>query len=198
MTMPASRENLVVLGNRIRAVVFVVYLAWIAMGFYVLHYKAMKRGYLQYAAAIDLPVGHRVRATDFTTQATDCPIVEADRLSPSELKGKYLLSPYTKGKMLDKSDLSATPLIELGGNDMKYVFPLQKQLDLVEILNTGSRVDICSQVCVVEDARVLSIVGPYGQGAEYYAILDISVGDDAKVKGEIGNYRLFLRTEKAR
>lgn len=198
MTMPASRKNLVVLGSRIRGGIFVVYSAWIAMGFYVLHYKAMKRGYLHYAAAIDLPVGHRVRATDFTTHATDCPTVEADRPSPSELKGKYLLNAYAEGKMLDKSDLSATPVIELGTNEMKYVFPLQKQLDLVETLNTGSTVDICSQVCVVEDARVLSIVGPYGQGAEYYAILGIPVGDDAKVKGEIGNYRLFLRNEKAR
>jgi hypothetical protein len=193
MTMPASRKNLVVLGNRIRAAIIVVYLAWVAVGFYVLHYKAVKQDYLQYVAAIDLPAGHRVRGTDFTTHPKDCATVEADRPSPSELKGKYLLNAYTKGKVLEKSDLSATPVIELGANEMKYVFPLQKQLDLVDILNTGSVVDICSQICVVEGARVLSIVGPYGQGAEYYAILDIRIGDDAKVKGEIGNYRLFLQ-----
>ena len=193
--MPASRKSLLVLGNTIRVGIIVFYLAWVGVGFYVLHYKTMNRVHSQYVATADLPVGHRLRASDFTIHPTVCPTVDADRLSPSQLTGKYLSHSYTTGKPLQRSDLSVAPVIVLGDKKMRYVFPLQKQLDLVESLNTGSHVDVCWKVCVLENARVLSIVGPSGQGAEYYAILEIAAGEDTNVAGEIANYRLFLRNE---
>jgi hypothetical protein len=193
--MPASRKTLMVLGNTIRVGTIVVYLAWVGVGFYILHHKAMKRVHSQYVATSDLPVGHLLRAIDFTVDSNACSTVEADGPSPSQLTGKYLLHSYKRGKPFQKSDLSVAPVTELGEKKMRYVFPLQKQLDLVEILNTGSHVDVCWKVCVLENARVLSIVGPSGQGAEYYAVLEIPAGDDAKVTGEITNYRVFLRNE---
>jgi hypothetical protein len=191
--MPASRKRLLALGNTIRAGTIVVYLAWVAVGFFVFHYKAMKRVHSQYVATRDLPVGHRLRAIDFTIHPTACSTADLDGPSSLQLTGKYLLHPYTTGKPFLQSDISLAPVTELGEKKMRYMFPLQKQLDLVEILDTGSHVDVCWKVCVIENARVLSMVGPSGQAAEYYAILEIPAGDDAKVAGEIANYRLFLR-----
>jgi len=75
----------------------------------------------------------------------------------------------------------------------------------METLRIGGRrysdpdvISLCQQtgaLIVLENARVLSIVGPSGQGAEYYAILEIAAGEDTNVAGEIANYRLFLRNE---
>jgi hypothetical protein len=193
--MPASRKSRLVLGKSIRIGTIVIYLVWIAAGFYIFHHKSKKLVYSQYVISSNLPAGHRLRAADFTIHPLVCSIEDTGLSSPSQVTDKYLVHAYTAGKPLQMSDLSATPVIERGDKKMRYMFPLQKQINLVQVLNTDSHVDVCWKACVFENVRVLSVVGPVGQAAEYYAILEIPAGDDTKITGEIDSYRLILRSE---
>jgi hypothetical protein len=51
------------------------------------------------------------------------------------------------------------PVIQVGPGKTKYFFPLKDdQKDLSDFLNTDSQVDVCARQCVIENARVVSIV----------------------------------------
>jgi hypothetical protein len=190
--MAASRKSLTRLGRAIRATSVVLYLVWVALGCLTFYYK---KHHTRYTLIRDLPGGYRVHEKDISVALPLCPTNGESTLRLQDIIGKYLVDQYVAGKPLSPSDLSATPVVRLADKKMKYLFPLQKQTDLSEVLNTDSHVDICWKVCVLEDVRVLSVAGPYGQAAEYYAILEIPSGDDAKLKDDIGNYRLILRND---
>jgi hypothetical protein len=76
---------------------------------------------------------------------------------------------------------------------VEYWFPLEKQGDLVDVLDTDSRVDICAGYCVLQSVRVLSIMCRSTTPTECVTALELSPDDSKKFTGDIKNYRLIQR-----
>lgn len=121
------------------------------------------------------------------------PAGEYNQLPPqSVLAGKYLLKERSAGTSIVPSDLSSAPVVATGKDMVRWLFPLEKQPDLVSVLNTNSRVDVCLGACVLEDVRVLSVVCGATSAVECYAVVEVSSAESAKLNAE-KNYRLIPR-----
>jgi len=118
---------------------------------------------------------------------------EHNRLSPpSDPVGKYMLHERSVGEAFQPSDLSTAPVVEIGKGMVKWQFPLEKQPELVNLLNADSRVDVCLGSCILENVRLLSVVCSSMGGAECYAVVEIPSAESAKLAPE-KNYRVIPR-----
>ena len=66
MITTVTAKGLLRLGWIIRAVVVLLYIGWVVIGFCVLRYQEVNPDHLKYIAVRDLPAGYRLRSDDFT------------------------------------------------------------------------------------------------------------------------------------
>lgn len=196
--MPQSSTCLRFLGYAIRAIVVLAYIVWIVTGYYILRHDQVDPSHLRFIATRHLPAGQRLHLGDFTF---DPPIPARDRsqLPPdSNPVGKYLKHKVFQSKPIDLDDLSMAPVIQMSAGKVKYFFSLQNQMDLVDILNTDSRVDVCATTCAVEDARVVTIVCT-GSPSKCSAVLELTKKRATAIFGQgKDDYRLVLRGDSGR
>ena len=192
--MAASCKQLTKRGLAIRSSCVFVYVIWVLIGGWIF-YKRDIASHTQYVVSRDLPPGYLLREGDLRATPERCPNPSERPPTIADIANKYLVHAYKSGTPIQRSDIGASPMVTPAGQKTKYLFPLQMQSNLAETLNAGSRVDVCWKVCVLEDVPVLAILGPIGQKTEFYAILEVSTGDDAKIKDDIGNYRLIPRND---
>jgi hypothetical protein len=74
------------------------------------------------------------------------------------------------------------------------LFGLQDQMSLANVLNTGSHVDICSTICGIHDARVVSVVCEGSSPPRCFAVLELSETDIGVITASHErDYRLVWR-----
>ncbi len=192
MTIPP--KALAFFGYAIRVALAVAYVVLVGLGFRVLQNGRADTGRLQLIAARAFPVGYRLHSgdVDFKPQV---PMGERRLLLPeSNPVGKYLSKARSKGDVIGFGDLSVAPVINVAAVNSKYFFPLEKQMDLADILNTDSHVDVCATTCAIEKARVASIVCGGMPTSKCFAVLELSTEQANLIscKGK-DDYRLVLR-----
>jgi hypothetical protein len=201
--MPLSSTELAQDGLAIRTAAVVVYIAWVVAGLCLLHSKQTDPNQLRYIATRDLPAGHRLHAGDF---AFDPPVPAGERsqLPPWSVPvGKYVIDRRLANEPIAQSDLSSVPVIKVGkdkqGKDMvPYWFSLRQQAALANVLNTDSRVDICSGLCFAQNVRVVSIVCSGATPSDCYAALELSAESGTNLAPVAKDYRLILRSDSTR
>jgi hypothetical protein len=191
--MTFSPTTMSVLGWGIRICVLLAYLTWVLKGLCMLQDSKVNLSELQYVALRELPVGHRLNDKDFRFDPP-IPLGERNRLPAGiDLVGKYLLTEQCAGHKIAQSDVSSAPVVHVGKNMVEYWFPLERQGDLVNVLDSDSRVDVCAGYCVLQNLRVLSIMCSSTTPMECFAALELSPDDSKKFSGDIKNYRLIRR-----
>ena len=183
-------------GYGIRVALAVAYVVLVGLGFRVLQNGRADTGRLELIAARAFPVGYRLHSGDIEFKP-QVPIGERRLLPPeSNPVGKYLSKIHSKGDIIATADLSVAPVINVGAGKLKYFFPLEKQMDLAEILNTDSHVDVCATTCAIERARVSSIVCGGAPSSKCFAVLELSTEQTNLIssKGK-DDYRLVLRSD---
>jgi hypothetical protein len=188
-----SASRLRCLGRAIRTLLALVYAGGVVLGFCTLSREDVD---LRYVALRDLPVGHQLKADDLTVEAS---VPSCNRhLLPerSDPVGKYLFNHLSPGQTFGISDLSATPVLTFNAGEVKYYFfPLQNQMYLAEVLNTGSRVAVCATTCPAENVRVASIVCDATLSPKCSAVLELSKDQIAAISaGNTTDYRLFRQS----
>lgn len=189
--MKLPLKGIAVLGWGIRVGVLLLYAGWVITGFCMLRHAAVDVSRLKYLSVRDLPAGHRLLDQDFRF---DPPIPLGERnLLPAgaDPAGKYLAKKCEAGEKIGQSDLSTRSPIHAANNMVEYLFPLEKQPDLVNVLEPDSYVYICGGVCILRNVRVLSVVCSRAAAAECYVTLELSPDDSKKVTGDMKNYRLL-------
>jgi hypothetical protein len=122
------------------------------------------------------------------------PLGERNRLPPgTDPVGKYLRTEHAADQEIAQSEISFTPVVHSSKDMVEYWFPLEKQGDLVDILDADSRVDICAGLCVLQNVKVLSIMCGSATPTECFTALELSPDDSKKLSGDLKNYRLIQR-----
>jgi hypothetical protein len=191
--MTLSPTAMASLGWGIRICVLLAYLAWVLKGLCMLQDAKVNVSQMQYVALRGLTVGHRLHDKDFRFDPP-IPLGERNRLpAGSDPLGKYLLTEHSAGQEIAQSELASAPVVHLGKDMVEYWFPLEKQGDLVDALDTDSRVDVCAGYCVLHNVRVLSITCSSTTPAECFAALELSPDDSKRFGGDMKSYRLIRR-----
>jgi hypothetical protein len=191
--MKLPRNAIAVLGWGIRFGILLLYAGWVLIGFCMLRHTAVDVSHLQYVAVRELPAGHRLLDQDFHFEPS-IPLGERNLLpAGADPAGKYLTKKYEAGKKIAQSEISARSPTHAANNMVEFLFPLEKQPDLVNFLDPDSQVDVCGGVCILQNVRVLSVVCSAAASAECYATLELSADDSKKITGDTKNYRLLPR-----
>ena len=202
--MPPSSKDLARFGLAIRTAVVAVYIAGCIGGFFVLRMKQIDPSQLRYIATRDLPAGHRLRDGDFKFDPP-VPAGEQNRLPPWSVPvGEYVIDRHLPKQIIARSELSLAPVINVGKDErgqsmVVYWFSLEKQTALANVLDTGSRVDICAGTCLAPKVRVLSIVCSGATATDCYVALEVPCDTVSEITADAAKgARLILRSNSER
>jgi len=191
--MKLSPKTMAFLGWGIRVGVVLLYVIWVLIGFCMLRHASVDVHRLQYVALRGLPAGHRLLDQDFRFDPP-IPMGERNRLrAGADPAGKYLTKEHSASDKFTQSEISLHSPIHAAKDMVEYLFPLEKQTDLVNVLDPDSHVDVCGGACVLQNVRVLSVLCSSAASPECFATLELSPDDSKKITGETKNYRLVLR-----
>jgi hypothetical protein len=192
--MTMTSKDLSRLGNAIRIGVVILYVLGVGTGYFFLDRKRVDIGNLQFVATRPLPAGYRVQPGDIDFKPKIA-IGDQRSLRPEwNPVGKYLANAHNKNDAFGPGELSSAPVIKLAPGAFTYSFSLENQKELSKVLNTDSHLDVCAVTCVIQNARVASIVCPDSDPAQCFAVLELT-GQQAQFISGTGkeNYRLVLR-----
>jgi hypothetical protein len=187
-----SSQALLWIARGIAIAAAVIYLGWVAVSWFCLYPSAIKPDQLTYRATRDLAAGQRLRPDDFEF-VPSIPKGERNQVpADANPAGKYLLPPEGREQKFRPSDVSSMPILNASPGTVKYLLPLKDQPDLVPALNRNSHVMLCAGSCVVEDARVLSVLCGNATPANCFVLLELAASDAAKLDNKT-QYQLIQR-----
>lgn len=149
-----------IVGSLLRRTPFFVYVSWVLFGFRtLLGNQDSKPVRFRYIATAALPANHLMRTQDFMA---DVSIPKRDQIwlpKPSDFEGKYLEKAIPQGGVVDSSNLRSTPSLTPTSDRITYLFSLDHQPLLSDLLNAGSAVRVCRpDKCDQADIRVLAVL----------------------------------------
>lgn len=198
--MPMSAAHLRRWGYAIPIAIVLLYAIWIIIGAIMIWNRQVTyAGHWRYVATHNLPTGYRLGAGDFKF---DPQLPERDRIELSQTSvwiGKYLCRGRRTNESIGYQDLVPAPVIQVGPGNLAYTFSLQNQAELSEVLNAGSRVDVCAATCLTKNVPVAAIICDGGLGAKCSAVLELSQDQIAKIYDEgKAEYRLVVHGDTGR
>jgi hypothetical protein len=164
-------------------------------------FPASWRTRLNYVAKKDLDANFRISEADLGRPAGfpgNWGWFLPDRNS---LIGKYVKHPILSGESIDTPILQELPDPTAGDGFGLVVFPLDKQKNLCNVLNTGSYVDVTDNATdIVSGVRVSAIANPPGADLatqSCFAILEVDRRDEPKlVPDKLASLQLVIRDFK--
>jgi hypothetical protein len=186
------------------AVTYTSLICFIAFGVIkprISHTQVKSFNNIQFQATRHLPRNHRVRPVDIERPADLAGSLYWYLPRNDQIEGMYMKKSVEMGRPIRVDDVQAWPDLVPPKCCSTISISLQNQPLLVELLNAGSQVNLCPQAAdCIASTRVLAVLCGKQQPA-CYAILEVSKGDEPKVREVVakGTFQLiptvFLETK---